>query len=76
MKIYWNPDSGDTILKRRYPYANTHVKVDMPHDNVYTINLPQFDYKFLTYKRYDRFVIRKKGKNKIVYMKRKYTLED
>ena len=76
MKIYWNPDSGDTILKRRYPYANTRVKVDMPHDNVYTINLPQFGYKFLTYKRYDRFVIRKKGKNKIVFMKREYVLED
>lgn len=76
MKIYWNPDSSDTILKRRYPFANTCVKVDVPLDNVYTINIPQFDYKFLTYKRYDKVTIRKKGKNKIVFMKREFTLED
>lgn len=76
LKIYWNPDSGDTILKRRYPYANTRVTIDAPLDNVYTINIPQFDYLFLTYKRYDKVTIRKKGKNKIVFMKREYTLED
>lgn len=76
IKIYWNPDSGDTILKRRYPFANTRIKVDVSRDNVYTINIPQFDYLFLTYKRYDKAIIRKKGKNKIVFMKREYILED
>ena len=76
LKIYWNPDSGDTILKRRYPYANTRVTIDAPLDNVYTINIPQFDYLFLTYKRYDKVTIRKKRKNKIVFMKREYVLED
>ena len=76
IKIYWNPDSGDTILKRRYPFANTRIKVDASRDNVYTINIPQFDYLFLTYKRYDKAIIRKKGKNKIVFMKREYILED
>lgn len=76
MKIYWNPDSGDTILNRRYPFANTRVKVDVPHDNVYMINIPQFDYFFLTYKRYKNKRIRKSGKNAIVFEKRKFILRE
>ena len=76
IQIYWNPDSGDTILMRRYPFANTHVIVDVPHNNVCMINIPQLDYFFLTYERYDNVVIRKKGKNAIVFRKRKISLDD
>lgn len=75
IKIYWNPDSGDSILKRRYPFVNTYVNVNDPSSNVYTINIPQLDYFFLSYERYKNKCIRKSGKNAIVFDKRKLLLQ-
>ncbi len=76
IKIYWNPDSDEMLSVRRYPYVNTYTKVNETHSNVYAINIPQFDYLFLTYKRYKNKRIRKSGKNAIVFEKRKFILRE
>ena len=65
VKIVWNPDCNDSLLDRSIPYCWSTIQLHGKNDNLFHFEFPQFDYFFMSYKRYNQLNVKKISRNKI-----------
>lgn len=64
-KIFWDSECNDTLLNRSIPYCWSTIQLQNKNENFFHFEFPQFNYFFLSYKRYNQFKVKKISRNKI-----------